>query len=470
MANSTKLELWRLIVSNASDATDVAIIGTGNIGIAVAYYLVTHHGVTNIELIDAADPMSLTSAQSGENYRNWWPHPVMTAYTDHAIDLLEEIAAATDNRIHMNRRGYALVTRREKPDDLVAELFRGYGQDGRDRIRLHDGTASGYKPAVSANWTAAPDGVDVLLDRSLIQEHFPIFAPDVSTILHIRRAGDISGQQLGQIMLEVVRAAGGKVRRARVSAIEPSPPFTLHLAGEVGPARLRADRVVNAAGPYFSQVAGLLGDEMALSYVYQQKIAFEDREGAVPRTLPFTIDLDGQQLDWSDEERGELASDPDAAVLLQAMPGGIHCRPEGSEGGRWIKLGWAYNATPTDPAGDLPLDPNFPDVVLRGASRLQPALRTYLGRLPRGARHYGGYYAMTPENWPLIGPTRREGAYMAGALSGFGTMAATATGALCAAWMEGGQLPPYARFLSLERYADEALMSDLRSSASRGVL
>jgi glycine/D-amino acid oxidase-like deaminating enzyme len=57
---------------------DVAVIGAGNVGIAVAYYLVGRHGVPDVILIDARDPMSLTSAQSGENYRNWWPHPVMT--------------------------------------------------------------------------------------------------------------------------------------------------------------------------------------------------------------------------------------------------------------------------------------------------------------------------------------------------------------------------------------------------------
>lgn len=52
---------------------DVAIIGTGSIGIAVAYYLVRDHGVRSLALIDPLQPMSLTSAQSGENYRNWWP-------------------------------------------------------------------------------------------------------------------------------------------------------------------------------------------------------------------------------------------------------------------------------------------------------------------------------------------------------------------------------------------------------------
>ncbi len=113
-----------------SDSTDIAVIGAGSIGIAVAYYLVINHGITRIVLIDSADPMAMTSAQSGENYRNWWPHPVMTAFTDDATDLLEDIARQSGNRINMTRRGYVLATRRRTPDDLIAELHRAYG-DGR---------------------------------------------------------------------------------------------------------------------------------------------------------------------------------------------------------------------------------------------------------------------------------------------------------------------------------------------------
>lgn len=458
-------------MTGSGDTTDIAIIGAGNIGIAVAYYLATRHGAKRIVLVDPGDPMALTSAQSGENYRNWWPHPVMTAYTDHSIDLLEEIARASGNRIHMNRRGYALVTRRETPDDLISELHRGYGDCAPSRIRIHEnGRAGAYQPAISADWDSAPDGVDVLMDRSVIGAHFPSLAPDVATILHIRRAGDISGQQLGQFMLEAVRAAGGRIRRARVMAIQDGPPFTLSLQDGDGPSTLRADRVVNAAGPFFKETAAMLGEELPVTCVYQQKVAFEDREGAIPRNLPFTIDLDGQGLDWTDEERAELASEPETAALLRPMPGGIHRRPEGGDGSRWIKLGWAYNTTPSDPAGEPPIDPNFPDVVIRGASRLSPALRIYLGRLPRGARHYGGYYAMTPENWPLIGPMRTPGAFMAGALSGFGTMAATATGAVCAAWAAGADRPDYAASFTLGRYDDNALMAELYASASKSVL
>src|SRR5262245_4881272 len=107
------------------ERADVAIVGAGSVGIAVAYYLVREHGVRDVVLVDSRDPMSLTSAQSGENYRNWWPHPVMTAFTDHSIGLMEELDEASGERLHMTRGGYALVTRRANPQDLIDDLHRG---------------------------------------------------------------------------------------------------------------------------------------------------------------------------------------------------------------------------------------------------------------------------------------------------------------------------------------------------------
>ena len=49
-------------------------------------------------------------------------------------------------------------------------------------------------------------------------------------------------------MLEAIKAAGGRVRRARVTAIEGAEPFDIRLdeAGQI--TTLRADRIVNAAG------------------------------------------------------------------------------------------------------------------------------------------------------------------------------------------------------------------------------
>jgi glycine/D-amino acid oxidase-like deaminating enzyme len=452
-------------------SAEVAVVGAGIVGIACAYYLVKQHGIGNVVLIDPRDPMSLTSAQSGENYRNWWPHPVMTAYTDHSIDLMEAIARESGERINMTRRGYALVTRRPLPVDLIEDLHRGYGGSADQPIRVHEaGSTCSYSPPASAQWDQAPQGVDVLCDQAVIQAAFPSWAKDIRTVLHIRRAGSISGQQLGQYMLETIRAAGGRLIRGKLAAIEKTAPFALGVETADGRFTLRANRLINAAGPFFTDIAAMLDETLPVSCVFQQKISFEDRERAIPRNMPFTIDLDGQSIAWSDEEREILSEDAEAAKLLEPMPGGIHCRPDGAEDGAWIKLGWAYNERPSDPHDDDPVDPQFPDSVIRAASRLHPGLAAYVGRLPRGAHHYGGYYAMTAENWPLIGPMRTPGAFMAGALSGFGTMAACSTGSICAAWVADGDLPAYARPLSLSRYEDAALMSELSALSSRGVL
>ena len=48
-------------------------------------------------------------------------------------------------------------------------------------------------------------------------------------------------------------------------------------------------------------------------------------------------------------------------------------------------------------------------MALRGASRLQPSLKAYYGKLPPRRIHYGGWYNMTKEN-RLIGPMQIEGA------------------------------------------------------------
>jgi len=118
----------------------------------------------------------------------------------------------------------------------------------------------------------------------------------------------------------------------------------------------------------------LLDISLPVKNILQQKIAFEDREKAIPRDMPFSVDLDARTLDWTDE------------------------------------------------------------------------------------------------NWPLIGPMGVDGAFMVGALSGFGTMAACAAGSLCASWVSGSPLPDYAFDLSLARYRDKVLMTALQNSSNRGVL
>ena len=115
-------------------------------------------------------------------------------------------------------------------------------------------------------------------------------------------------------------------------------------------------------------------------------------------------------------------------------------------------------------------DPQFPEIVMRGAAQFVPALRPYIDAPPTRYSHYGGYYTMTEENWPLIGPMQTDGAFMVAALSGFGSMAACAAGKLCATWIAGAGLPEYGAALSSHRYDDVDLMQSLRNAASKGIL
>ncbi|MDX1500662.1 MAG: hypothetical protein R3176_12220, partial [Woeseiaceae bacterium] len=179
-------------------------------------------------------------------------------------------------------------------------------------------------------------------------------------------------------------------------------------------------------------------------------------------------------LDWPADVRDELAADPALARLAHELPGGRHCRPDGAAGGTRIKLGWAFNREPSRPVEDLAsapeLDPVFPELALRGLAPLLPGLAAYVDEPPRRYAHYGGYYTMTRENWPLIGPLGPDGAFVVAALSGFGTMAACAAGHAAAAWLDGTDLPPYAADLCPARYSDAKRIATLTTLAEKSLL
>jgi len=454
---------------------EIVVVGAGIVGIATAYYLCTKHKKASVLLIDSRPPMSFTSAQSGDNYRNWWPHPKMTAFTNHSIDLMEQIASSTSNVINMTRRGYLLATRSKDIGDLVAELRVGYQNSASDSIRFHDASSSPtYLPPDSDDWERAPKGVDVLSSQKLIRRTFPSLSHDIANVIHIRRGGDISGQQLGQYMLERIRGAGGKRIAASVRSIDIDRDFLVEIDGRNGVEYVKANTLVNAAGPFAGNLATMMGVELPIENIYQQKIAFEDVKKAIPRKLPFSIDLDSFEFDWTDEERELLSEDTETAWLTDQLPGGTHCRPEGGDNGNWIKLGWAFNRDISEPQQDLAnepkVHPQYPEIVMRAATRLNPSLGAYGEDFPTRFSHYGGYYPMTRENWPLIGPLGVDGAFVAGALSGFGSMSACAAGALCAAWVSDSDLPDYAAQLSLARYTNNKLMADLSNATSKGLL
>src|ERR1043165_10215653 len=135
----------------------IVICGAGIAGIAAAYQLAVVHGAKDVTLVEAGNPLSLTSDKSTEAYRNWWPGPdwQMTAFMDRSIDLIEEIARATDNRINLNRRGYLFATADASKIAFLSEMAQLAESRGAGAARLHDTATSAYVPSAESGFDSA---------------------------------------------------------------------------------------------------------------------------------------------------------------------------------------------------------------------------------------------------------------------------------------------------------------------------
>ncbi|HEY7085205.1 MAG TPA: FAD-binding oxidoreductase [Hyphomicrobiaceae bacterium] len=451
----------------------IVICGAGMAGIAAAYHLVVKAGYSNVVIIEEGSPLSLTSDKSTEAYRNWWPGPdrAMTAFMNRSIDLIEEIARATDNRINMNRRGYLFATAEPSKAAWLYDQALAAQAHGSGPVRMHDTASSPYTPSPEAGFDAALNGADVITDRRLIHHHFPYLSDKTRAVLHARRAGWMSAQQLGMVMLEAARSLGARLLKGKVVGIDARAGRVHSVQVEAQGKRLalEATHVVLAAGPMLQPVARLIGVELPVIAERHQKISLPDPLEAVPRSAPMSIWLDEQYLPWSEQEHAALADEEDASWLLRKFPSGVHGRPEGGGASTMLLVLFNYNNKPTDVVFPLPEEANYAEIALRGMSTMVPALRAYVAR---GTRSHvdGGYYIKTRENRPLIGPLPLEGAFVSGAYSGFGVMAGCAGGELIAQHVVEGPLPDYAPAFQLSRYQDPQYCRRLEAWGDGGQL
>jgi len=293
----------------------------------------------------------------------------------------------------------------------------------------------------------------VLLGRDLIQTYYPKFDKQVATGLHIRRRATSAAAAW-----PVHAGDNAPPWRAVSAGIRPrhrqDRSVRRRCAGRCIRQAITADIIVNAAGPFAANVAAMHGERLPIFNVLQQKIAFADRNHAVDRRMPFAIDLDGQTLAWSDDEREALAGRPNLRACWRRC-GSIHCRPTAA-----ITASGSSSAGPSmrdnDRTGSRAgVEPLFPRSRAACGERLQPALAQYLAPCarPRALRR------LLPDDQGELAADRAAttpGVFLATALSGYGTMGACAAGDLCARAVVGAPAPAFARSLSLARYEDQA--------------
>ena len=453
----------------------VVICGAGITGVSAACFL-AKAGIRDILLVDERPPLTLTSDRSTECYRNWWPDAEMLALMNRSIDLMENLADESGNIFHMNRRGYLYVTADEKKiPELIERSNRtlrlaqgGVSNLGAGQLKIHSSENSDYQPASMDGFHDQPSGADILLGNDLIRKHFPYLTNNAVAALHVRRAGWLSAQQLGMYLLETAKRSGVGFESARVEAVDVANGRVNGIKLNGGE-RIDCPIFINAAGPYLKQVGQMLGLEIPVYTELHLKVAFKDALGVVGRNAPLLIWDDEQHLPWADDERAALAEDDETKWLTEIFPAGAHTRPEGAGESQTILMLWEYKTRVLDPVFPPPLDEQYPEIAMRGMSKMLPGLKKYFDKMPKPQLD-GGYYTRTRENRLLAGPLNIEGAYVIGAVSGYGIMSACAAGELLATHVAKTSLPSYASAFSPARYNDHEYLKKLENWDDSGQL
>lgn len=437
---------------------NAVICGAGIAGVATAYQLSVVMGMDGVVLVDPRPPLTLTSDKSTECYRNWWPNAPMVSLMNRSIDLLEDMADQSANSFHLTRQGYLYVT--ADPDRLqrLRDNARRSSDFGAGPVRVHPGP-NPYERG------ARLEGADVFLDGDVLRTHYPFLTEEAIGGVHARRAGWYSAQQLGAWMLERARDRGLRLLNAEVTDV-PSRGERISRVIIDGETDITTPVFVDAAGPMLAGVGQMIGVELPVFSEVHIKVAFRDRLGVIHRDSPMVIWSDPQVLSWSAEEATALKAEG-REDLLGEMPAACHYRPEGGPGSDWVVALWEYHRLIQEPVWPLPEDPIYPEAVIKGLTTMVPELAAYHQRLPQPVVD-GGYYTKTRENRPLVGPLPVEGAFVVGAFSGFGVMAAPAAGELAAKHITGDVLPDYADAFSLDRYQDPAYQAEISSIVDTG--
>lgn len=449
---------------------DVVIAGAGIAGIATAYYLTSVHGVRDVVLIEPGPPMMLTSAKPVEGYRNWWGDGAMVQFMNRSLDLLEQLADATNNIPRMSRRGYLFASAQPESYAFFERVSAEFAALGVGAIRHHTGnnpTLAYTPPPADDRYAPSLSGADLISDPTLIRTQFGYLPDTTRVLLHARRCGWFSASSTGGYLLAQAQAHGARLIAGSVSGVQVA-------SGRVGgvqvttadgsPHLIQTRTFVNAAGPFLNHIAAMMGLSLPMYTEPHYKISFRDVKRIVPRDAPLVIWFDPIRLVWRDDERAALEADPAQHWLLGELPAEMHWRPAGRD--IWqddtVIVAWTYRTAPEPPTFPFAIEPRYPELVLRGLASILPEAASYIGNVV-GLEYDGGYYNRTQENRPLIGRLPIEGAYVLGALSGFGLMGCLGAGELLTAHITGGTRPSYADAFAPQRYADPAYQQQLQN-------
>jgi len=334
-------------IPTASDfpkSADVVVIGGGIVGVATAFW--TSRAGLDTVLVEMRDGLStLTTPNSVECFRAQFAEKPMVELAKPSIEIFDnfaDVVGLPGYDISVRHQGYLFMTDDESMLDGMQAAVRQYHDFGIDDVEFLDGVE--------------------------VRKRFPFVASKVVGATFRQGDGWFSTHEATQgfakgsaaRFLISTKATGIQVDPQGVSAVETTR------------GTISTRIVVNAAGPFAGVVGEMAGVTLPLEPVRRQKVFIAPKE-AIPQGAPFTVDL----------------------------VSGAYWRPE--VGG--ALLGWVDPDEPvSDPSENLPVDWDFPAIVLDKLIRLNPFWEDVADTLKREDVHVSaGQYVYTPDDQPLIG-------------------------------------------------------------------
>jgi 4-methylaminobutanoate oxidase (formaldehyde-forming) len=392
------------------ERADVVVIGSGGLGAATAFYLMTR-GAGHVALLDRHEIGSQTSPRAAGMAAHARSSDLMAGLMCSARAKLRRFTQDTGEPLAWTQCGSLKVARRSGDAHVLeAELDRAV-RLGLDARLISPEAAHRLNPflepagVLAALWV----GEDLYFDPAQVAVGFTRAA-----------------QARGATILAHTTVTGVEIIDGRVTGVETDRGF------------IRTPVVVDAAGAWTRQVAAMSGIQVPIVPTRHQ--------------LFITEPLDGVRADLP------MVRIMDAAVYVRPCEGGLlwGVFEEDPRQFDMDELGGRFQIA------DLDLDP---DVLWRAAEEVAlqlPALRAAAVR-----EHRGGLPTMTADGQHIVGPApAAEGFFIAGGCNVAGLSISPAIGDAIAAWIIEGAPPIDLAALSLERFrSDTASEEQLQKEA-----
>jgi len=389
-----------------TETADVVIIGSGIVGSSIAYHL-AEQGCTNVLVVEReAHQGKGSTGKSMGGVRAQFSTPVNIQMSRYSIDFFSHFDDVVGYPADYRAHGYLFCATTERHlEYLKANRERQIALGVTNVELVSAADVARFVPQLRVDdilgGTYCP--TDGFVDPHSVMMGFMLKARERGARLWLDTT--VTG-------IEVDRTDVSAENNGRVTGVHTSRGF------------VSSPVVVNAAGPWAAQVAGMAGVALPVEPLRRQLVPTEPFN-QLPKRFPMVID----------------------------MSTGFHFRREGAG----ILLAW--NDPHETPGFKTDFDPTFVEKILTRAADRVPCLADASVN-PR--RAWAGLYEMTPDHHAIIGEAQDvKGLFFTNGFSGHGVMHSPASGKITADLILHGRSELIdTSLLGVERFAEGRLLEE----------